>query len=926
MSSSGATVLDKVEFQLGINTAALDAKYAAIEAKTDVLATKIKAKTATFFSDTPAGSAKLIQMRQAVEGLAAAHDTKLTPALTAAMRGIDAVSGATIGSITAFQRGRRDVDEYGAAHERLHKPLTTTLRHVASIGNELREGNLPRAGYSLAALSSHFFGLSLSTLAWYSALISIPVAIGAAAYSAGSLFSRTNVALAATNYASGVTLDRLRTVAQTGAAGNGFSIRSNFDAGAALVSRGNVGSALLPSATRAALGYGIASGQDSGEAAKKFEEFLAKPAEGAKALNDQFKLLTVSQQRHIEELGRSGEYERAQAELIKAANDRFGPLKDSVWSLALAFDGLKVHLSNFWFNTGASASGNGRSQERASLEAEFQRYLNMPLTGPKALSDPAQRYRERQMMAISSREAYLDQQERGARQSEKTGQTERAIGDAMSDYDSGVGTFANRKQRLQEQLNRGQYAVRLGTGNAAAGQPDNPLLGQVTAERDAAQALLNNLIDPGSEAVAQAREDRRIALASPRTRGVVEGQVSAARARRSALQDPATAPFAGAIYSAQMSTVGVGVNADRNQHLADVKEEANQAKLLLTATRDGVDATMRQNAANQAHSAFLKGEINDEKGYTTALIARANAQRDANAITEDRQLSQTLALRQQEYRLLTATNGERIKATAQITTMQQLVNEGFTGKALQDEYEKRVAINEQIAIQTDQTQKLSQESQDGASAIVNNLNALTQPGFSLLGLFKSIDLSIAQWIEKTLILIPLQETLARAIAGAGGAGGILNSLGQALGMSLGIGGGGFSPQAATIGANAGFPVSAIPSKLARGGAFSGGVRFAAKGTVLGGPTMFSDRDGGRVIGGEAGAEGLLPLFRAPDGSLGVRTQAGGGHTTMVNQYISVHPDVSAVARGEIYKALPMIRSASAEAVAQGRARGNKALG
>lgn len=52
-----------------------------------------------------------------------------------------------------------------------------------------------------------------------------------------------------------------------------------------------------------------------------------------------------------------------------------------------------------------------------------------------------------------------------------------------------------------------------------------------------------------------------------------------------------------------------------------------------------------------------------------------------------------------------------------------------------------------------------------------------------------------------------------------------------------------------------------------------GVSFAAKGTVLGGPTYFPNFN---TVGGEAGPEGLLPLSRMADGKLGVAMRGGGG--------------------------------------------------
>ena len=72
-----------------------------------------------------------------------------------------------------------------------------------------------------------------------------------------------------------------------------------------------------------------------------------------------------------------------------------------------------------------------------------------------------------------------------------------------------------------------------------------------------------------------------------------------------------------------------------------------------------------------------------------------------------------------------------------------------------------------------------------------------------------------------------------------------------------------------------FPSAASPLPtfaglgFAKGGAFSGGVQFMAKGGILGGPTLFGTKSG-MAVGGEAGDEAVMPLIRSSSGHLGVR--------------------------------------------------------
>ncbi len=77
-----------------------------------------------------------------------------------------------------------------------------------------------------------------------------------------------------------------------------------------------------------------------------------------------------------------------------------------------------------------------------------------------------------------------------------------------------------------------------------------------------------------------------------------------------------------------------------------------------------------------------------------------------------------------------------------------------------------------------------------------------------------------------------------------------------------------------LGGGSGSMLPTFPG-FAKGGAFSGGVRFMAKGGLLNGPTMFGTSKG-LAVGGEAGTEAVMPLIRSSSGHLGVRAVGGGG--------------------------------------------------
>lgn len=208
-------------------------------------------------------------------------------------------------------------------------------------------------------------------------------------------------------------------------------------------------------------------------------------------------------------------------------------------------------------------------------------------------------------------------------------------------------------------------------------------------------------------------------------------------------------------------------------------------------------------------------------------------------------------------------------------------------------------------------EEFTQAQQDLNYAIGNALDAGLQPGAKLSSIFQQLEMDVAHVITKLYILEPLMKSLDQSSGGGGGFMDILAKvIGAATGAAIGGGGGAGASQFEAGGY--------IP--YAKGGAFSRGVRFAAKGDVLNGPTAFSS-SAGPIIGGEAGDEALMPLARGPTGHLGVRNVGGGGRTVNLTQVISVSPDVSAISRAEIFKLLPMIGSYAVQGVRQAARRG-----
>lgn len=90
----------------------------------------------------------------------------------------------------------------------------------------------------------------------------------------------------------------------------------------------------------------------------------------------------------------------------------------------------------------------------------------------------------------------------------------------------------------------------------------------------------------------------------------------------------------------------------------------------------------------------------------------------------------------------------------------------------------------------------------------------------------------------------------------------------------------------------------------------GGAERFAVGGILTSPTFFSLGAGRVGLAGEAGAEAVLPLARASDGSLGVAARGGAAAPVMIN---IATPDADSFRRSEVY-----LTGLIARAVSRGR--------
>lgn len=254
---------------------------------------------------------------------------------------------------------------------------------------------------------------------------------------------------------------------------------------------------------------------------------------------------------------------------------------------------------------------------------------------------------------------------------------------------------------------------------------------------------------------------------------------------------------------------------------------------------------------------------------------------------QDRVSGQTLQELQLELSLMGQSAEQRAKEVADLHTRNELINDNLTGQALEDEYQKRVKINEQIAAaQVGITR--AQAAQKEFVSEVKELGSFAASAFNEIafgtGTWDQRLQKIGQDFEKLIfqltVIKPLEDAINQTASGSAkvsSGGGLLGAVGKFFSGS----GSSSSTAPTTTEINTQFSgASGFGANSALGNVFDRGYalhRFAAGGIVQS-PTYFPMANGGTGLMGEAGPEAVMPLTRMAGGRLGV--QSGGGAPTL----------------------------------------------
>ncbi|POT84741.1 phage tail tape measure protein [Enterobacter cloacae complex sp. ECNIH14] len=373
------------------------------------------------------------------------------------------------------------------------------------------------------------------------------------------------------------------------------------------------------------------------------------------------------------------------------------------------------------------------------------------------------------------------------------------------------------------------------------------------------------------------------------TQNVAAAQKAKSDATRAAEKADRDAAQQAEQYSRKMADLSVAIEVQKVR----ASEGEQAAELYAAANQTGAKWTDEQRKAIQAQSAELArltqladDHVKKVREQADALKDLAEAARkfndDAALTTETAGMSDRQRSRfdetQQIDRVFAKAGGDK--------STQAVIARGEALDALDKKYKAISAaeadwmsgVSRGYANWFDEISDVSGTVSDGVkttldSAFGNVTSMLEGNKVS----WKSWGISVLQIIEK----VALQMAVVSAMGGASSGSGIFGSLIGSVGSFFG----GWAGASASTGT----AVSSYGSSFqfnAKGGVYDSPSLSAFSNGIVRNPTMFAFAKGGAGIMGEAGPEAIMPLTRAPDGSLGVRAVGGGG-----GQSVSSAPQV-----------------------------------
>lgn len=330
-------------------------------------------------------------------------------------------------------------------------------------------------------------------------------------------------------------------------------------------------------------------------------------------------------------------------------------------------------------------------------------------------------------------------------------------------------------------------------------------------------------------------------------------------------------------YSRKMADLSVAIDVQRVR----ATEGEKASELYAASHQAGTKWTDEQRRAIQAASAELakwnqKADENVRKQHEQAdalkdLTDAARKFRDDAALTTETagmgdRRRQYLEERQQVNRVFAKTDGGPAAVAKQSAALTELDNKYKAIAASEADWRSGVSRGYENWLENTQdvAGTVSQGVTSTLDSALDNVSSMLVRGKAD---WKEWGLSALEMIAK----VSLQMAAVSALGGGSSGSGLLGSL---VGGVASYFGGGASAAAST-----GTAVSSYGANFqlnAKGGVYDSPSLSAFSNGIVRNPTMFAFAKGSAGIMGEAGPEAIMPLTRAPDGSLGVRAVGAGG--------------------------------------------------
>lgn len=764
------------------------------------------------------------------------------------------------------------------------QPMTVMLQQ----GGQLKDmfgGIVPAA----RALGSTLMGLVNP----YTLLAGAAVALGIAAYQGGQETDRFNRAIRMTGNYAGVTAGGIREMSAAAAQLGGGGLGKARQAVESLVATGQISKDTISSLSATMVEFQRVSGESMDDISKDFARMPEGVTKWAEEHNRSMNFMSLAQWDYIRTLEETGNREAAMQATSKALHDYLGSeAPQKLGHLERAWKGVKAAVEGTWEALKNIGRDDGTSGLLASAERELRQREDVVLTAKQHGASVS----EQEEAALAAARMRV-QMARDRLQSEQAIAKARALDSQRNAaaiesqkfleglyQETGEGKTAALKKAIAK-IQDNAETLRKGGYTGALVEPKTIAAMEAAArkrfeDKDATSAGQNGITAQLAAMQAQARlreealRQENTRLEGERARGLLSEEQfihRRAEAQRAALQDELE------VVRKQAEVAGGKKQlAERERYLGRVKEL--EAQIARSHEQEATDIEKYQEKIRGA----LRATQLDIANYRESRDLQAS--RQVNAMTlgaNDRALVDSINQAQDRFR--------RIRDGF----TDKMLREGGAGALDSEQYQQGIAeIDAAMLAQVERERAYMQERvaiqsdwKNGALLAVNdwldgtaNLMAQSQQVFS--SLFTGMENVVASFVTsgKAKFSDFTRSVLAdiAKIAARQAMVGVVSSIAGSL---FGVGSGaaaGTEAMASSVQASGGDGIGSLIGSNgwvtnAKGNVYSSPSLSAYSNGVYDTPQVFAFAKGAGVFG-EAGPEAIMPLKRAPDGSLGVRAQ------------------------------------------------------